>query len=925
MDWDTSCKDWERRIIEGEPLIPMDPLFPREAAAALEVFNDLRVRDVPGAPSLGECSRPWIQRFVSSIFGAYDAATGRRLIIEFFLSVAKKNSKALALSTPIPTPSGWTTMGAVQVGDIVFGADGKPCAVTATSEVFTDHDCFRVVFSNGESVVADAGHLWLTRALIDKPGTGRRDVDRRRLRVRTTQEIADTLVRLHDGARNHSIDMPQPIDCEAADLPVAPYTFGAWLGDGHSACAKITCHRDDREIIEGIEADGWPVRFASNNGSAADTYSISDGDRTQSARNESLASKLRQMGVLKNKHIPDAYCRGSFAQRLALLQGLMDTDGSISKNGRVLTYSGVNERLVRGVSELLSTFGVKSSIIERPVKCNGRPAGSAHFVQFMTFLDALPVFRLKRKLDRMIPSGQTKGSARSRTVQIVGAEKVPPVPVKCITVDAPDHLFLFGRSMLPTHNSTLAAGVMLTALVRNWRESAEFVILAPTVEVANNSFGPASDMIKMDPALSALMHVRPDLRTIRHRKTGAALKVVAANERTVSGKKATGTLIDELWQFGKVANAEGILLEATGGLASRPEGFVIYLTTQSDEPPAGVFKKKLSYARDVRDGKVADRRFLPLLYEYPQHYIVQGLHRDRRYFYIPNPNLGASVDVEYIERKFAEALINGEESMRGFLAKHANVEPDIALRSDRWSGADFWMAQADETLRDLDALMKRCDVVVVGIDGGGLDDLLGVAVLGRERETRRWLLWNHAFISPQGIQQRKSEASKYEDFRQAEELTIVDDLPDDLSGAVAIVERVYDAGLLGGVALDQGGLGQIVDELAKIGVTEDAGNLVGISQGPKLANSIRTMARKLADGTMLHAGQALMTWCVGNAKAEPKGNAVMITKQTAGTGKIDPLIAAFNASELMSRNPEAQGRRSFWETAARTPAAHGAA
>jgi phage terminase large subunit-like protein len=201
--------------------------------------------------------------------------------------------------------------------------------------------------------------------------------------------------------------------------------------------------------------------------------------------------------------------------------------------------------------------------------------------------------------------------------------------------------------LIPKKNakSTIAAGIMMTALVLNWRQSAEFSILAPTVEVANNSFKPASDMCaeRVEPELSALMHVQSHVKTITNRDSGAMLKVLAAEANTVGGKKSVGNLIDELWLFGKQANAENMLREATGGLASRPEGFVIYMTTQSDDPPAGVFAQKLRYARDVRDGKVIDPQFVPIIYEFPEAMIAAGEHKKPENFGYVNPNIGFSV------------------------------------------------------------------------------------------------------------------------------------------------------------------------------------------------------------------------------------------------------------------------------------------
>lgn len=465
--------------------------------------------------------------------------------------------------------------------------------------------------------------------------------------------------------------------------------------------------------------------------------------------------------------------------------------------------------------------------------------------------------------------------------------------------------------------STLAAGIMVTATIRNWRDSNEALILAPTIEGAQNAFKPCADMIRADEELGDLLHIQDHIRTITHRTTGMTLKVVAADSDTVSGKKAAFVLVDELWGFGKKPNAANMLIEATGGLASRPEGFVIYLTTQADDPPAGVFKGKLDYFRQVRDGQIADPKSLGVLYEFPKALLDEDKHRDRRYWHITNPNLGASVDFDFIQARFEEARIAGEGQLRSVLAKHLNVEIGMNLRSDRWAGADHWERRGDKALRDLDELLARCEVVTLGIDGGGLDDLLGLAVLGREKETRRWLHWGKAWCHSKVLELRKSEAGRLRDFERAGELGIVEDLAEAFADLADIALQVEESGLLAEIGVDMYGTTDPVDALADVGIgrmdADGKPRIVGISQGYKLNGAIKTSEVRLANGTLVHAAQGLMAWCVGNARTVQAGNAISITKQASGTGKIDPLAALFDAVALMVLDPKPRGGSSVYE------------
>ncbi|TQL83091.1 terminase large subunit [Delftia sp. HK171] len=456
--------------------------------------------------------------------------------------------------------------------------------------------------------------------------------------------------------------------------------------------------------------------------------------------------------------------------------------------------------------------------------------------------------------------------------------------------------------------STIAAAIMLTALLMNWRDMAELLILSPTKEVADNSYKPISAFIKADEELSDLIKVQDYHRLVTHKDTGAFLKVVAADEATVTGKKAGFVFVDELHEFGKKGRASNMLLEATGGLASRPEGFVIYATTQSEEPPAGVFKDKLAYARKVRDGEKVDRKFLPVIYEFPRHMLEAGAHKDLANAHVTNPNWGASVDIERITQLHGEAEEKGEQGLKEFWAKHLNVEIGLNLRSDRWAGADFWEAAAIPVF-SLEELLERSEVVEVGIDGGGLDDLLGLAVVGREADTGKWLSWGRGWIHQIALERRKSEESKYRDFIKAGDLVLVDRVGQDVEEVVQIVEQIVDTGLLDKVGVDRLGLGAIYDAL--VGTEDEPGpveadQVVGIPQGYQLNGAIKTAERHVAARKLVHGGSALMAWCVGNAKTVMQGNAVTITKQASGVGKIDLLMALFDAVYLMALNPEAK-------------------
>jgi phage terminase large subunit-like protein len=272
------------------------------------------------------------------------------------------------------------------------------------------------------------------------------------------------------------------------------------------------------------------------------------------------------------------------------------------------------------------------------------------------------------------------------------------------------------------------------------------------------------------------------------------------------------------------------------------------------------------------------------------------------------------VDAEFLRDEYIKAERAGPGELRGFLAKHGNVELGLNLRSDRWSGADFWQDAGDPSLT-LDTILARSDVVTVGIDGGGLDDLLGLSVIGRCKTTRKWLVWSHAWAHRIVYSRRKDIVSALNDFEAAGDLTVVDLPGDDVREVCEIISNIERSGLLAAqhaVGVDPAGISAIVDMLTGEEYGLDLERIVAVSQGWKLNGAVKTTERAVAGRTLVHCGQPLMAWSVGNAKIAMVGSAVTINKQNSGSAKIDPLISLFNAVSLMALNPEGRGSIDSW-------------
>ena len=357
--------------------------------------------------------------------------------------------KALAVGTPVPTVGGWRSMGSLRVGDEVFGVDGRPTPVVAATEAMLGRPCLEVCFSDGQTIIADAAHLWRTTSKsARKHGGASRTV--------TTAEIATSL--RVGGEWNHHVELAAAAQYPEQELPIEPYTLGTWLGDGTSTTAEATVGHGDEHTLDEVRADGYQVWRAT----APCAYRIGglsprQEGRVRDARGRhradgSLSSTWRRTGPTSDKIVPRQYLRAAVHQRLALLQGLMDSDGYVDEVGRC-EFVSIRERLADGVVELAASLGLRPVKRKKVVTFRGVEHGVAYQVRFTP---RLPVFRSERKLARL----KTGPAHRHRAITAV--RPVMSYPVRCVQVAAPDGMFLVGKTYIPTHNSSLGRLGLLT-------------------------------------------------------------------------------------------------------------------------------------------------------------------------------------------------------------------------------------------------------------------------------------------------------------------------------------------------------------------------------------------------------------------------------------------------------------------------------
>ena len=411
-------------------LNPQAPILPLKNTKT-ELYLDAHIEDNPMRKIFYECFTEKDRKTLLAYIGCalYDKGYTQRQE-SLFIMGRGGTGKGLDINEVLPTPNGWVKMKDLKVGDELFDENGNICNITYKSPIH-NIDCYKITFENGFEVIVDKDHKWFSKTEGE-----------RKHKVRNTKEMYDYMQKSNRKRNSfyYAIPISQPLQLEDKSFIIPPYTLGAWLGDGTADEGIITNKLSDNQIIEEIQKDGFKVnRTGVDNNLRVYIYDIKN--------------KLAAIHVLSNKHIPQKYLRGSYAQRLALLQGIMDTDGSIDKNGSCeITWK--DKKMIEQLRELLFSLGIKSNIKEKQVQLKKWQKPRTYYR--LWFKTNLPVFRLKRKLER-IPTYQLINTQYTRYIKKI--EPAESIPTQCIQVDSPNHLFLATKEFIPTHNTTLTKAI----------------------------------------------------------------------------------------------------------------------------------------------------------------------------------------------------------------------------------------------------------------------------------------------------------------------------------------------------------------------------------------------------------------------------------------------------------------------------------
>ena len=795
----------------------------------------------------------WEKALLATVFGFIDI-TGCRKYREAVLIVGKKNGKSLiasavglyllvgdnepgpeiyavaplSLDTKVLTTHGPSTMGTLKVGDEVFTPDGIPTRINYLSPIVMT-DTYKVVFDDGSSIIATGNHPWTVEQLSSN-GKGKPLAWKRR-----DAETKDLVVRYN---KRHATRIPcaKPPEFPETTLPIRPYTLGAWLGDGRNNRGAICGHVDDVEIRNWIEADGYELSY------------MGQYNNTVHFTVRGLRAKLREMGLLNNKHIPEAYFCSSIRQRNELLCGLMDTDGTCTKTGEC-RYVGNCEPLCRGVYRLALSLGHKAHFRTSKDQ-NGK---TIYIISFKAYSDAGTVFKLSRKSARLRETIDAKNAYR----YVESIEKVESVPCRCINVDSKEHLFCVGDELIATHNTK--------------RDQSKII------------WGEAKRMAKKSPALRK--RIKPLVSELVSDFNDGIYKPLASDSDTLDGLNVHGVLMDEIHQWKQGKALYDIMADGT----TAREQPLVFITSTAGTIREDIYDQKYEEAERVINGYFdangyKDEHFIAFIYELDN----RKEWTDPKCWRKANPGLGTIKSLEQLTAKVKKAQAN-PALVKNLVCKEFNIRE---TSSEAW--LSFEQLNNTDTF-DLAELRPRYGIG--GADLSSTTDLTAAAVIFMVPGDRHIYALGMYWIAEELVEQRVKEDKIPYDLWI--EQGLVRTCPGNKVHAKYVTEWFKEVQneldiYIPWVGYDSWSATYWVEEMRGIFGKE---SMVPVIQGKKtLSSPMQQLSVDLESKLVNYNNNPITKWCLANtAIEEDKNGNIQPCKTSKRTKRIDGTAALLNA------------------------------
>lgn len=809
---------------------------------------------------------PWQEQIVRDLFGIVKE-NGKRQFLTAYIEIPKKNGKQLALDTPIPTPEGWKTMADLKVGDRVFDEQGKPCHVVAKSPVDDTEQAYELVFRDGGRIVAGERHLWdveYTHGKTREKQWTTGEIYRRMKQYREKFKDNRSLIRI---PVNQLLHLPE------RNLPLDPYLYGYWLGNGSATKPEITVRDSDVEDL--IPLIPYPLH---------NRYPQTCGG------SEILVYKALKSILVKNfrdKVIRPEYLRASETQRWALLQGLMDSDGCIGTRKGQGVYVSTIQELVESVQELLWSLGIKNAMTSCPSTRYGKPTGETLYqIRFTAFTDQ-PVSKLHRK---SIRRRECEKKTRSCFHYL---EEIKPlddkVPMQCIQVDSPSHCYLAGRMMVKTHNSELAAAIALYLLYADNEPSAEVYGAACDRNQASIVFDVARQMVEMSPALMRRSKIRTAGKHIINYRNAGFYQVLSAETGTKHGLNVSGLVFDEIHAQPN-RKLYDVLTKGSGDAREQPLFFII--TT------AGNDKNSICYelhtkALDLMAGRKKDSTFYPVVYglEHEEDW------KDEANWYKANPSLGHTIQIDRVREAYRNAVENPAEE---------NVFKQ--LRLNIWTSASIrWIPEQvydkGNLPMDRDALRGR--LCYGGLDLSSTSDITALVLAFPPRtEEEKYILLPFFWLPEDTLELRcRRDHVLYDVWQKQGFIQTTEGNVIHYGFIEKFIERLGETYHIREIAYDRWNATQMVQNLEDMGFT-----MVPFGQGFKdMSPPSKELFKLLMEGNIIHGGNPVLKWMAGNVvmRQDPAGN--IKPDKEKSVEKIDGIVASIMALDRCIRNRTGSG------------------